>query len=150
MIWKVSKHIWTSLYALNLANPPFMRICCEFENWHDEAVCLESFFYKNLAIRKVFAFSDSAHNTNKKTGGWGPKHQHTSTEYLRRTSVCAGMYDKMNTCNDWRVGCKGRFQTSARLCCQSQSQGSTPVLIMSVALGCVTLWSWLWLMKKTK
>ena len=49
------------------------------------------------------------------------------------------MYDKMNTCNDWRVGCKGRFQTSARLCCQSQSQGSTPVDNVSRSWMCNTL-----------
>ena len=102
-------------------------------------------------------------------GGWGLKHEHwipeqiqihiqihiqtqtqgvgvssTSTECLRGTSVCAGMYDKMNTCNDWRAGCKGRFQTSAHLCCRSQSRGSTPVLIMSVNLGSETLWWWCW------
>ena len=68
----------------------------------------------------------------------------TSTECLRGTSVCAGMYDKMNTCNDWRAGCKGRFQTSAHLCCQSQSRGSTPALIMFVNLGSETLWWWCW------
>ena len=49
-------------YAQNLAKPPFMRICREFENWLDLRTLSGKFCNKNLAIRKVFAFCDSGHD----------------------------------------------------------------------------------------
>ena len=46
--------------AQTLAKPPFMRICREFEIGAIYALYPECFCDKNLAIRKVFAFCDSA------------------------------------------------------------------------------------------
>ena len=46
-------------FAQNLAKPPFMRICREFENWRDLRALPRKFLRQNLAIWKVFAFCDS-------------------------------------------------------------------------------------------
>ena len=46
-------------YAQNLAKPPFMRICHEFENWRDLRALSGKYLQKKFAIQKVFAFCDS-------------------------------------------------------------------------------------------
>ena len=56
MIWKA---YLDHAYAQNLAKPPLMRICREFENWRDLCALSGKFLRQNLAIRKVFAFCDS-------------------------------------------------------------------------------------------
>ena len=61
------EHIWT---IVMLENTLFTRICREFENDAIYGFNPESFCDKNLAIRKVFAFSDSDYNTTLPVLGW--------------------------------------------------------------------------------
>ena len=51
--------IFGSWLCLKFANTLFTHMCREFENWCNLRVLSGKFLRQNLAIRKVFAFSDS-------------------------------------------------------------------------------------------
>ena len=60
MIWKVSKHIWTMLLHKILQTHLLCAFVASLKIDTTYVLYLESFCDKNLAVRKVFAFSDSA------------------------------------------------------------------------------------------
>ena len=59
MIWKVSKHIWTMLMHKIWQTHLLRAFVGNLKIATIYALYTESFCDKNLAIRKVFAFSDS-------------------------------------------------------------------------------------------
>ena len=62
MIWKVSQHIWAMLRHKILQTHLLRAFDANLKIETIYALYPESFCDKNLAVRKVFAFSDSGHN----------------------------------------------------------------------------------------
>ena len=86
MIWKVSGAYLDQARAQNLASPPCTHIVANLKIDAIYALYLESFCEPNLAIRKVFAFSDSDHQAmeHKKEVGLAHRVQHLLVPGLQK------------------------------------------------------------------
>ena len=122
--------IFGPLLCLKFANTLFTRICREFENWCNLHIYPKSFCNKNLAIRKVFAFSDSAITTT--LSQWKCQCQKNSRDF---GNAFAGIL--LRAAFDWLLAI---LQYKYKETKKNKVEANNMSFVQYHSMQCITIW----------